>query len=669
MVTYLSIDLETYCELDLRDVGVYRYAEHESFEILMLAYSVENSSETRSGKVHIIDFASYEYDNWGRNKLADHEQKLDDFMKLLMDPTVVKTAHNASFERTCMAEWFKTTMPPEEWRCTMVDSTRLGLPAALGQVAEVLSLDAQKDKTGTALINFFSKPCKPTKANNGRTRNLPEHDPGKWRQFLEYCRQDVLVEYQIRRKIDSFPVPKFEQDLWTLDQQINDRGVQVDVELMEGAVACDIEAKEKAVERARELTGLENPNSPTQMLGWLQEQGADIQNMQKATIDAALEEYTSGPVHEALKLRQELSKSSIKKYSKMQSMVCNDHRVRGILQFYGASKTGRWAGRGVQVQNLTKNKMSLSRVTDARELIKQHDFDGLDLLFSESHQDILSQLVRTCFVAKPGHKFVVSDFSAIEARVIAWYAKENWRLNVFSTHGKIYEASASQMFNVPIDEIGKGSPLRQKGKVAELALGYQGGPGALQAMGALDMGLEEKELKPLVNAWRKANPNIVKFWYACDAAALEAVKEGYPVTTHGITFRRDKGWLAIDLPSGRSLMYAKPHIVDGAFGDAVAHFGLNAANKWDRVESYGGKWVENIVQATARDILAVSMVRLERAGYPTVMHVHDEVVCEVPETEEDALAIVEDTMALPISWAEGLPLEADGFETNFYKKD
>lgn len=654
MVTTLSIDLETYCELDLRDVGVYRYAEHESFEVLMLAYSFDNGPFTEE-PVKIVDYSL--------------ETTPDELLKALKDPTVIKSAHNASFERTCMAAWFGMPMPPKEWRCTMVDSTRIGLPAALGQVAEVLKLEEQKDKAGTALISYFSKPCKPTKANEGRTRNLPHHYPEKWQQFLDYCKQDVEVERKIRRKINSFPVPQTEQDLWTLDQEINDRGVQLDLLLMEGAVACDIEAKEKAMERAVALTGLSNPNSPTQMMGWLKEQGAEIPNMRAETINLFLEEYTSGPVHEALKLRQELSKSSIKKYGKMQSMVCADERVRGLLQFYGASKTGRWAGRGVQVQNLTKNKMSLSLLNDARELIKQHDFEGLDLLFSESQQDILSQLVRTCFVAKPGHKFIVSDFSAIEARVIAWFAGEDWRLRVFETHGKIYEASASQMFKVPIEEIGKGSPLRQKGKVSELALGYQGGPGALKNMGALDMGIEEKELKPLVDAWRKANPNIVKFWYACNEAALTAVRDDTPVTTHRVTFRKDKGFLLIDLPSGRSLSYAKPHIVEGKYGDAVAHFGLGENKQWGRIEAYGGKWVENIVQAVARDLLAVSMIRLERAGYPIVMHVHDEVVLEVPAEEEDALQVVETVMGQPVSWAPGLPLEADGFETTFYKKD
>jgi len=648
----LAIDIETYCELNLRDTGVYRYAEHESFEILMLAYSFDNEP------VKIIDIAT------------GLDSTPNELYEALTDDSVMKTAHNASFERTCLAKHFGFEMDPYQWKCTMVDSTRLGLPAALGQVAEVLKLDLQKDTAGTALINYFSKPCKATKTNEGRTRNLPHHDSEKWSQFLAYCIKDVEVEQAIRERISAFEVPKHEQILWAIDQRINDRGVMLDAQLMEGAVAGDHLAKAWTMEAARALTNLENPNSPSQLLEWFHSQDAVLPNLQKKTVEEYLNHYTSGPVHEVLKLRQELSKSSIKKYGKMQSMILEDDRVRGLFQCYGASKTGRWAGRGVQVQNLTKNKMSLPRISAARELIKAQDFESIELIFSESLQDILSQLVRTCFIAKPGHKLIVSDFSAIEARVIAWFAGEIWRLHVFQTHGKIYEASASQMFKVPIEEIGKGSDLRQKGKVAELALGYQGGPGALKSMGALEMGLTEKELQPLVTAWRDANPNIVKFWYACDAAAIEAVRDKTVVKTHGVTFRRDRGFLMIDLPSGRSLAYAKPHIIENKFGrDAVAHFGLDERNKWNRVESYGGKWVENIVQAIARDILAESMKRLEVSGYPIVMHVHDEVVCEVPETHKDALAIVEDLMGEPVKWAPGLPLAADGFETNFYKKD
>lgn len=660
MAKTVNIDLETYCELDLRQVGVYRYTEHPSFEILMIAWAVDD------GPVQILDLCSKPVN---RQQREERLAELRQLQRLLSKAEVIKTAHNANFERTCLAVGLDHPMPPEQWRCTMVDSTRLGLPAALGQVAQVLKLDAQKDSAGTALINYFSKPCKPTKANGGRTRNLPAHDPEKWQAFLDYCVQDVETERAIRNRISAFPVPDKEQRLWTLDQMINDRGVMVDVPLMEGAVECDAVTKTVTMEEARQVTGLDNPNSPTQLLGWLHEQGAMLPDLRKDTVAVWLK-TAEGRVREALRLRRELSKSSIKKYKKMQDMVCADGRVRGILQFYGASKTGRWAGRGVQVQNLTKNKMSLSRIRDARKLIQADDFEALDLLYKESRQDILSQLVRTCFIPKPGHKFVVSDFSAIEARVIAWYAGEHWRLEVFKTHGKIYEASASQMFGVPIEEITKGSPLRQKGKVSELALGFQGGPGALINMGALDMGIEESELRGLVDTWRNANPKIVQFWYACDQAALTAVMDGTPVTTHGVTFRKERGFLFIDLPSGRSLAYAKPHIVENRFGrDAVAHFGLNEKNQWARVDAYGGKWVENIVQATARDILAESMAALEAEGYPVVMHVHDEVVCEVPVEWTDALGQVEELMGRPVSWAPGLPLAADGFETEFYMKD
>ncbi|TDQ39205.1 DNA polymerase [Aureibacillus halotolerans] len=652
-MTTLSIDIETYCELNLKDVGVYRYAEHESFEILMIAYAYDENT------VQIMDLHD-------EDSIDDAEMLFSD----LIDPTITKTAHNANFERTCLANFFGKPMPPEQWRCTMVDCTRLGLPAALGKVAEVLKLDEQKDTAGTALINYFAKPCKASKANGQRTRNLPEHDPEKWQQFLDYCVQDVETERAIRNKVTSFPVLPFEQELWALDQEINDVGVRVDMSFMQGAVVCDAESKKQSMHEAELLTGLDNPNSPTQLLGWLIEQGADMPNLKADTVEVFLESYKQGPIHEALKLRQELSKTSVKKYSKMQDMVCDDGRVRGLLQFYGASKTGRWAGRGVQVQNLTKNEMSLARIGEARSIMRSQDFDSLDLIFNESKQNILSQLVRTSFIPRPGCKFVVSDFSAIEARVIAWFANETWRLEVFNTHGKIYEASASAMFKVPIEQIVKGSDLRQRGKVAELALGYQGGPGALIQMGALDEGMEESELKPLVNAWRAANPNIVKFWYACDAAALSAVRDNQVAQTHGLTFRKERGFLFIDLPSGRSLAYAKPHVVENKFGrEAVAHFGLDDKNRWTRIDAYGGKWVENIVQATARDVLAESMIKLHKAGYRTVMHVHDEVVEEVEKSDTDALDKIVEIMSEPLDWAEGLPLAADAFETEFYMKD
>ncbi|SDX64284.1 DNA polymerase [Salimicrobium album] len=643
----LAVDIETYCELDLKKVGVYRYAEHESFDILITAFA---------------------FDEAPVQQLTKENQTL--FMEALQDPHVIKTAHNANFERVCLSHYHNVAMPPEQWRCTMVDSTRIGLPAALGQIAQVLKLEEQKDKAGTHLINYFSKPCKPTKTNEGRTRNLPEHDPEKWEEFVAYCIQDVETERAIRKRVDEFPVPESEQKLWALDQRINDRGVRVDADLMAGAITCDKQTKNEVMQQARHLTGLDNPNSPTQLLEWFQEQGVEIENLQKASVEALLEYYTSGPVHDVLKIRQELSKSSVKKYDRMKQMMCSDKRVRGILQFYGASKTGRWAGRGVQVHNLTKNYMSLSRIRTARKLVKEQDFEGLDLIYNESRQNILSQLVRTTFVPSEGYKFAISDFSAIEARVIAWLAGEQWRLDVFNSHGKIYEASAAQMFKIPVDSISKGSPERQKGKVAELALGYQGGPGALISMGALNMGMEESDLRPLVDAWREANPNIKNFWYACDQAALTAVKDKKIITTHGITFRREKGFLFIDLPSGRSLAYAKPHVTENKFGrEAVAHYGLNEKNKWAKVDAYGGKWVENIVQAVSRDILAIAIERLNDIGYTTVMHVHDEVVLEVPEDDEDALGKIEKLMGEPVSWAEGLPLAADGFEAEFYMKD
>ncbi|SDJ76820.1 DNA polymerase [Salimicrobium halophilum] len=646
-MTQMSVDIETYCDLDIKKVGAYRYAEHESFDILITAFAFDDEP------VQVLS-----------------EENQHEFFEALQSPDVIKTAHNANFERVCFSHYYGIAMPPEQWRCTMVDSTRIGLPASLAQIADVLKLDEQKDASGKQLITYFSKPCKPTKTNGGRTRNLPEHNPEKWQEFIDYCVQDVETERAIRKRIDEFPVPTSEQKLWALDQRINDKGVRVDAELMDGAIVCDKQTKEDVMQRARQLTGLDNPNSPTQLLKWLQEQGVDIENLKKESVDVMLEHYTSGVIHEVLKLRQELSKSSVKKYDRMKQMVCEDERVRGILQFYGASKTGRWAGRGVQVHNLTKNYMSLSRIRTARKLVKEKDFEGLDLIYNESRQNILSQLVRTCFIPSDGYKFVISDFSAIEARVIAWLAGEQWRLDVFNTHGKIYEASAAQMFKIPVESISKGSPERQKGKVAELALGYQGGPGALINMGALNMGMEESDLRPLVDKWREANPNIKNFWYACDQAALTAVKDKKIMKTHGLTFRRERGFLFIDLPSGRSLAYAKPHITENKFGrEAVAHYGLNDKNKWVKIDAYGGKWVENIVQAVSRDILGIAIERLNDIGYSNVMHVHDEVVLEVPEDDTEALEKVEKVMGEPVSWAEGLPLAADGFEAEFYMKD
>lgn len=650
----LNVDIETYSSADITKTGAYKYAEADDFEILMIAFSIDN------GPVSCIDM-------FDAAKPRFHVA-YETFKIALFDKNVKKYAFNANFERVCLAKHFREEMPPEEWNCTMVNATRIGLPASLDKCGEALKLDIQKDKTGKALINYFSKPCKPTKANGGRTRNLPEHAPEKWQQFIDYCIRDVEVEQLIAEKIRAFPVPKFEQKLWAIDQHINDRGVHLDEALMAGAVELDRISKEQLMDEAIQLTSLENPNSPTQLLKWLNAEGLEIPDLQKKTVTEWLKVAT-GKAKKMLELRLQMSKTSVKKYTKMHEMMCKDHRVRGVFQFYGAG-TGRWAGRGVQLQNLTKHHISDDELDIARTAIKRQEYEWLDMLLDDSYQDLLSQLVRTTFTAKDGYEFAVSDFSAIEARVIAWYAGEKWRLQVFETHGKIYEASASQMFNVPIESIGKGSPLRQKGKVSELALGYQGGAGALKAMGALDMGIDESELKGLVDSWRRANPNIVEFWYAVQEAAIQTVKTRQVNHTHGLKFYMFKGALMIELPSGRSLSYLKPKLRKNRWGSEVIVFkGQDSVNrKWTDIDTYGGKLVENIVQATARDLLAVSLVRLEKEGYEVVAHVHDEIIVEVPKGSR-ALADIEDIMSQPVKWAEGLSLDSDGFVSEFYMKD
>ncbi|MDW4093846.1 DNA polymerase [Staphylococcus saprophyticus] len=649
-MTTLSIDVETYSSFDLRKTGSHRYVEAPDFEILIIAYSIDN------GAVKSID-------------LYDRDEDLyKEFRGLLFDPEVTKYAFNAAFERTALAKHFKATMPPSEWICSMVNSTRVGLPASLELCAEVLDIDMQKDAKGKNLIKYFSMPCKPTKVNGGRTRNYPEHDPEKWQQFIDYCEQDVRVEMAIANEISNIEYPDSEQHLWTIDQQINDRGVHIDKALMLGAYKLDEISKTDLMKQAKQLTGLDNPNSTQQLLAWFEEQGLEIDNLRKATVDEYLQTAT-GKARKMLELRQQMSKTSVKKYDKMYNMACNDNRIRGMFQFYGAG-TGRWAGRGVQMQNLTKHNMSDEDLDIAREAIKQQDFDWLDLMLEYPYQDILSQLIRTTFTAQDGYKLAVSDFSAIEARVIAWFAGEQWRLDVFDTHGKIYEASAAQMFDVPIETIGKGDPLRQKGKVAELALGYQGGAGALESMGALKMGLEESELKPLVDAWRAANPNIKAFWSNCQKAALRAVNKGGTHTANGIKFYIQHGHLLAELPSGRALVYRNAQLAENSWGAKVVEFkGLNAVRKWDTIKTYGGKLVENIVQATARDALGISMERLEKQGYKIVAHVHDELILEVPDDGHDHLKDIEDIMSQPIYWAEGLNLDSDGFVSPFYMKD
>ncbi|MGQ4666821.1 DNA polymerase [Metabacillus halosaccharovorans] len=646
----LAVDIETYSSIDLIKSGVYAYCESADFEILLFAYAVDGED------VQIID-------------LASDEKIPNDIVKAMFDPTVIKTAYNANFERTCLAKYFHQPMPPEQWRCSSVHALMLGLPGYLDGVAKCLRLQEQKMKEGKALIRYFSVPCKPTKVNGGRTRNLPEHDLDKWATFKDYCKQDVEVERQIRKKLDSFPIPKVEQKLWELDQKINDEGVPIDHILVTNAIQADKAFQDKLFEEAVRLTGLENPNSPAQLKGWLLKQGLKVNSLTKKDVEALMAEVEDLEVRRLLEVRQAMSKTSVKKYEAMKRSICSDQRIRGLLQFYGANRTGRWAGRLVQIHNLPRN--SLKDLQIARELLKSGSYEVLELLF-ESVSDVLSQLIRTAFIPSKGHCFVVADFSAIEARVIAWLAGERWRMDVFQSHGKIYEASAAQMFKVPIETIDKGSLLRQKGKIAELALGYGGSKGALMQMGALEMGLTEDELPELVSAWREANPNIVKLWWGIEAAAIKAVKEKAVVKMqYGLTFHYQKGILFITLPSGRSLAYVRPKIgIDERFGkEQLTYEGTEQGSKqWGRIPTYGGKLTENIIQAIARDCLAVAMLRLDEAGYRINFHVHDEVVLDVP-IDTGSMENVEELMGQSIEWAPGLPLGADSFETDYYKKD
>ncbi|MEC1719095.1 DNA polymerase [Schinkia azotoformans] len=646
----LSIDIETYSSVDLVKCGVYAYCESADFEILLFAYAVDEE------EVQIVDIASGE-------KLPDA------LLKALTDPAVIKTAYNANFERTCLAKLFGKPMPPEQWRCSSVHALMLGLPGHLDGVAKCLKLKEQKMKEGKALIRYFSVPCKPTKVNGGRIRNLPEHNPDKWRTFKDYCKQDVEVERQIRKKLEAFPILKMEQQLWELDQNINDEGVLIDISLVNHAIQADTVFQENLYKEAVSLTGLENPNSPAQLKGWLQTHGLEVDSLAKKNVEALMGEVDNPTVKRLLELRQAMSKTSVKKYEAMERSICNDQRIRGLLQFYGANRTGRWAGRLVQIHNLPRNNMKDLQV--ARDLLKSGNYQALELLF-DNVPDVLSQLIRTAFIPSKAHRFIVADFSAIEARVIAWIAGERWRMEVFQSHGKIYEASAAQMFKVPIETIGKGSPLRQKGKIAELALGYGGSKGALKQMGALEMGLTDEELPELVSAWREANPNIVNLWWDVEAAAIKAVKEKAVVKMqYGLTFHYTKGILFITLPSGRSLAYVRPKIgMDERFGkEQLTYEGIEQGSKqWGRIPTYGGKLTENIIQAIARDCLAVSMLRLAEAGYQINFHVHDEVILDVP-IGTGSMEEVEELMGLPIVWAPGLPLNADSFETDYYKKD
>lgn len=648
----LNIDIETYSDEDLTKVGVYKYCDSPNFEILLFAYSVDD------GPVRCLDLTK--------------EPIPADLHHAIYDPSVIKIAFNAQFERVCLDHYFFAESDPAQWRCTMVHANELGLPASLGQCANYLNIEQQKDSRGTQLINFFSKPCKPTKANKQRLRNLPEHDQEKWQTFMDYCVQDVVVEKAISKKLNRFPVKDSEWALYTLDQQINDRGTRIDHELATAAISIMADLTEENAAKMKVLTGLDNPNSLKQFKEWLAAQGTPFESLGKELVEKSLAlGELPDHVEEALHLRLNMSNSSTKKYLMMDKARCSDGRIHGILQFYGANRTGRWAGRLLQVQNLPRNY--LDDIGYARQLVKSKDTDAIEL-FYDSVPDTLKQLIRTGLIAKTGCRFVVSDFSAIEARVIAWYAGEDWVLDVFRTHGKIYEATAAQMFHLGSVEdydwkMPEGKNMRQRGKVATLALGYQGGVGALKAMGALDQGIPENELQDIVDRWRQANKKIVKLWYDTQRAVRDClVSGGIKKGPRGLKFYKKGGFLFIKLPSGRKLAYAKAHIEEGKYGPAIFYEGQGDKVMFTKQQTYGGKLVENIVQATARDVLAEAMLRLDREGYSIVFHVHDEVVAEVPDGEK-SIEEMNQLMAINPDWSDGLPLSAEGFETKYYMKD
>lgn len=643
----LSIDIETYSDQNLAKCGVYRYVESPAFEILLFSYSVDGAP------VQIID-------------LACGETIPADVVAALTDDTVIKWAFNAAFERICLSRHLGYPtgdyLDPESWRCSMVWAATMGLPLSLEGVGAVLGLEKQKLTEGKELIKYFCQPCSPTKTNGQRTRNLPAHAPDKWLAFKKYNIRDVETEMSIQERLAKYPVPDSVWDEYHLDQEINDRGVGLDMELVRQAIQMDGRSRSELTQAMKELTALDNPNSVQQMKQWLSDNGLETDTLGKKAVTEILK--TAPPeLQTVLTLRQQLAKSSVKKYQAMETAVCADGRARGMFQFYGANRTGRWAGRIIQMQNLPQNH--LNDLSEARSLIRSGDFEAVEMLY-EDVPDTLSQLIRTAFVPQGDRKFIVADFSAIEARVIAWLAGETWRQKVFAEGKDIYCASASQMFGVPVEKHGINGHLRQKGKIAELALGYGGSVGALKAMGALEMGLTEEELPPLVQAWRDSNPNITKLWWDVDRAAMDAVRYRYETETHGITFTYKSGMLFITLPSGRRLAYVKPKIGENQFGgDCITYEGVGGTKKWERLNSYGPKFVENIVQATARDLLCYSMQTLRCCSI--VMHIHDEVVIEADRRM--SLQAVCDQMGRTPPWADGLQLRADGYETDFYKKD
>ena len=650
IVRNLSIDIETYSDVDLSKCGVYKYVEGD-FHILLFAYAFDDED------AKIVD-------------LACGEELPQEVLDAIDDPNVIKWAWNAQFERTCIGHYLGRVLSPDSWCCSMVHAASLSLPLSLKEAAKALKTGEQKDKAGDNLIRYFSVPCKPTKSNGGRTRNLPEHNPEGWQQFKDYCVQDVRTERDIRKRLEVFPLMEHEWDYYHMDQRINDRGVLIDKKLVEQAIACDLMLSDAMTKKAYELTGLENPNSVSQLKTWLQERGIEIDSLGKKEVAALITDLDKHSCDQEaldmLKLRLQMAKSSVKKYQAADRCTCADGRARGLFQFSGANRTQRWSGRNIQLQNLPQNH--ISTLDEARELVKMGCFDMVESIYGNT-PDILSQLIRTMLIAKPGCKFIVADFSAIEARVLAWLAGEEWRMEAFKNGEDIYCASASQMFGVPVVKHGINGELRQKGKVAELACGYGGAAGALISMGALDMGLSEEELPDLIDDWRNSNPKIVQFWWDIEKAAIESIKDhkDRQVGRIGVSFSNNTLWL--QLPSGRRLAYIKPKLQPNRFGRlSITYEGLGQNNKWCRIETYSGKLVENITQATARDLLAEAMWRIEKAGLEIVGHVHDEVILEVPEngvTVEDVCQIMNQNP----KWADGICLSSAGYSGSYYFKD
>ena len=659
---HLNIDIETYSDVDITKSGLYKYVQSPNFQVLLFAYSFDGAP------VEIVDLAQGEELN-----LA--------LIEALFNPAVTKHAYNAAFEWYCLSKYLNILDDPiswlQQWECTMFHGLYCGYPAGLGASAKALGLpqDKQKDTAGKALIKYFCVPCKPSRTNGNRTRNLPHHDPDRWSLFSDYCKQDVVVEMELEKRLSSFPVPDLEQYYWRLDQQMNARGIRVNTDLIDSAIYCNDVVMDELKNEAVKITGLANPNSAAQLGDWLNAQGVTVDNLQKATV-AELLFTTTGDPKRVLEIRQESAKTSVKKYQAMVNTVGHDGRIRGLLQFYGANRTGRWAGRFVQMQNLPRNY--LDTLDHARDCVINKNIDALKIVYGNI-PDTLSQLIRTAFIPTEGRTFVVSDFSAIEARVIAWLAGEQWRQEVFATHGKIYEASASAMFGVPLEKIKKGNPeyaLRQKGKIAELALGYQGSTGALITMGALNMGLTEDELPDIVSRWRQSNKRIVDLWYKIGGAAIDTMQTGQATGVNGVIFAREgdfengQDFLTIRLPSGRKLFYVKPFLAPNQWDrDALFYQGMDqTTKKWVNLQTYGGKLVENIVQAIARDCLAVAIDRLAQESYEVVMSIHDEVIIDCPVERAD-LERINAIMGAPIEWAPGLLLNAEGYITNYYKKD